>query len=237
MGKIRIALRRRPIHAATKSRAVSRTATAATSRRNTASPRGHASGPLMAKTTNTSSGKKMWTRISTPIHRPSGIDQPRIPTIVVVVAVGGSPVRFLPRISGRSWLSIILVIDARNRRILSLARAQRPTSDRLRETLFNVLAPRISGASFLDLYAGSGAVGIEAISRGASRVAFVERDPAAARVLRGNLESLHISEGFRVHAGSVKTFLQKRAADAGPKPDPNDIVFLDPPYDAADEYA
>jgi 16S rRNA (guanine966-N2)-methyltransferase len=113
----------------------------------------------------------------------------------------------------------------------------RPTSDRLRETLFNVLAPRISGASFLDLYAGSGAVGIEAISRGASRVAFVERDPAAARVLRGNLESLHISEGFRVHAGSVKTFLQKRAADAGPKPDPNDIVFLDPPYDAADEYA
>lgn len=113
----------------------------------------------------------------------------------------------------------------------------RPTSDRLRETLFNVLAPRISGAAFLDLYAGSGAVGIEAISRGASRVAFVERDPAAARVLRGNLESLHISEGFRVHAGSVKTFLQKRAADAGPKPDPNDIVFLDPPYDAADEYA
>jgi 16S rRNA (guanine966-N2)-methyltransferase len=113
----------------------------------------------------------------------------------------------------------------------------RPTSDRLRETLFNVLAPRISGASFLDLYAGSGAVGIEAISRGAARVAFVERDPAAARVLRGNLESLHISEGFRVHAGSVKTFLQKRAADAGPKPDPNDIVFLDPPYDAADEYA
>ena len=113
----------------------------------------------------------------------------------------------------------------------------RPTSDRLRETLFNVLAPRISGAAFLDLYAGSGAVGIEAISRGAARVAFVERDPAAARVLRGNLESLHISEGFRVHAGSVKTFLQKRAADAGPKPDPNDIVFLDPPYDAADEYA
>lgn len=113
----------------------------------------------------------------------------------------------------------------------------RPTSDRLRETLFNVLAPRISGAAFLDLYAGSGAVGIEAISRGAARVAFVERDPAAARVLRGNLESLHISEGFRVHAGSVKTFLQKRAADAGPKPDPNDLVFLDPPYDAADEYA
>ena len=112
----------------------------------------------------------------------------------------------------------------------------RPTSDRLRETLFNVLAPRISGAAFLDLYAGSGAVGIEAISRGASRVAFVERDPAAARVLRGNLESLHISEGFRVHAGSVKTFLQKRAADTSPKPDPNDIVFLDPPYDAADEY-
>ena len=57
--------------------------------------------------------------------------------------------------------------------------ATRPTSDRLRETLFNVLAPRIEGAVFLDLYAGSGAVGIEALSRGAAQVTFVERAPAA----------------------------------------------------------
>jgi 16S rRNA (guanine966-N2)-methyltransferase len=112
----------------------------------------------------------------------------------------------------------------------------RPTSDRLRETLFNVLAPRISGAAFLDLYAGSGAVGIEAISRGAARVAFVERDPAAAKVLRGNLERLHVAAGSRVHAGSVKTFLQKRSSVASPKPVLHKVVFLDPPWDAADEY-
>jgi 16S rRNA (guanine966-N2)-methyltransferase len=113
----------------------------------------------------------------------------------------------------------------------------RPTSDRLRETLFNVLAPRIGSAAFLDLYAGSGAVGIEAISRGASRVTFIERDPAAVRILRDNLEKLGITNGFRVHSGSVKVFLQKRIASAGPKPEPHDLVFLDPPYDAADEYA
>ena len=113
----------------------------------------------------------------------------------------------------------------------------RPTSDRLRETLFNVLAPRISGAAFLDLYAGSGAVGIEAISRGAGRVAFVERDPAALRVLRGNLERLGIAQGFRIHAGSVKVFLQKRHLNAGPKPERYEVVFLDPPYEATEEYA
>jgi 16S rRNA (guanine966-N2)-methyltransferase len=113
----------------------------------------------------------------------------------------------------------------------------RPTSDRLRETLFNVIAPRIGGASFLDLYAGSGAVGIEAISRGADRVTFVERDPSALKVLRANLERLRITDGFRINAGSVKVFLQKRSANAGPKPVPHDLVFLDPPYDAVEEYA
>jgi 16S rRNA (guanine966-N2)-methyltransferase len=115
--------------------------------------------------------------------------------------------------------------------------ATRPTSDRLRETLFNVLAPRISGVAFLDLYAGSGAVGIEAISRGAARVTFVERDPAAARILRANLERLQITDGFRVHAGSVKVFLEKRSSSSGPRPTPHEVLFLDPPYDASDEYA
>src|ERR1017187_9625575 len=78
--------------------------------------------------------------------------------------------------------------------------ATRPTSDRLRETLFNVLAPRIQGAAFLDLYAGSGAVGIEALSRGAARVEFVEQEPKALKVLHGNLERLGLSVGFRIHA-------------------------------------
>ena len=77
--------------------------------------------------------------------------------------------------------------------------ATRPTSDRLRETLFNVLAPRIQGARFLDLYAGSGAVGIEAASRGAERVVLVERAATALKVLRANLENLGI--GIEKKAG------------------------------------
>jgi len=113
--------------------------------------------------------------------------------------------------------------------------ATRPSSDRLRETLFNVLAPRIEGASFLDLYAGSGAVGIEALSRGAARVVFVERSPATLHVLRANLESLNLRSAARVHAVSVGAFLRRTTA-AGPKREQYEILFLDPPYDAADEY-
>ena len=107
----------------------------------------------------------------------------------------------------------------------------RPTSDRLRETLFNVLAPRIEGARFLDLYAGSGAVGIEALSRGAAGVVFVERAAGAVKVLRGNLGRLGLTAGFRIVAGSVGGFL--RGSDAARR---FDLVFLDPPYDAAGEY-
>src|SRR6266702_8452967 len=110
--------------------------------------------------------------------------------------------------------------------------ATRPTSDRLRETLFNVLAPRIKGAAVLDLYAGSGAVGIEALSRGAERVTFVERAPAALKVLRGNLSRLGLTRGFRIVAGGVGAFLRRPDAGAA-----FDLVFLDPPYDAEAEYA
>ncbi len=110
--------------------------------------------------------------------------------------------------------------------------ATRPSSDRLRETLFNVLAPRIEGARFLDLYAGSGAVGIEALSRGAADVVFVERAAPALKVLRANLARLGLTKGFSVVSGSVARFLLNPA----PSP-PFDLVFLDPPYDAADEYA
>jgi 16S rRNA (guanine(966)-N(2))-methyltransferase RsmD len=112
----------------------------------------------------------------------------------------------------------------------------RPTSDRLRETLFNVLAPRIGGAAFLDLYAGSGAIGLEALSRGVARIAFVERAPAALKVLNGNLERLGIGSGVRVHAKSVSAFLRS-AARPDQRPEKYEVVFLDPPYDAAEEYA
>jgi 16S rRNA G966 N2-methylase RsmD len=128
----------------------------------------------------------------------------------------------------------------------------RPTSDRLRETLFNVLAPRMEVAAFLDLYAGSGAVGLEALSRGAAHVTFVERVPVALKVLRRNLEQLGIESGFAVHAETVAKFL-RAAAKASAKPIPPEVakpgryevslpkqyevVFLDPPYDAAEEYA
>ncbi len=109
--------------------------------------------------------------------------------------------------------------------------ATRPTSGRLRETLFDVLGVRIRGAAFLDLYAGSGAVGIEALSRGAAQAAFVERARGALQVLRQNLARLGISGGVHVHAMSTAKFL--RAAEGT---HPFDVVFLDPPYQADGEY-
>jgi 16S rRNA (guanine966-N2)-methyltransferase len=122
----------------------------------------------------------------------------------------------------------------------------RPTSDRLRETLFNVLAPRVQdsvseGAAFLDLYAGSGAVGLEALSRGAARVAFVERAPAALKVLNENLARLGVTSGIRIHARSVSAFLRSASGSdsktADPKSEKYEVVFLDPPYDETREYA
>jgi 16S rRNA (guanine(966)-N(2))-methyltransferase RsmD len=112
--------------------------------------------------------------------------------------------------------------------------ATRPTSDRLRETLFNVLAPRIEGAAFLDLYAGSGAVGLEALSRGAARVTFVEREAKALSVLRGNIERLGVGSGFRVAARGVQAFLRDKPIETFDVV--YDLVYLDPPWDEAAEY-
>jgi 16S rRNA (guanine966-N2)-methyltransferase len=119
----------------------------------------------------------------------------------------------------------------RSRRLIApRGLATRPTSDRLRETLFNVLAPRIEGAVFTDLYAGSGAVGIEALSRGASMVYFVDQDAAAVAAIRANLAALAIRSGFKIESSSVSVALRRIA-------DPGSVVFLDPPYAAEEDYA
>ena len=108
----------------------------------------------------------------------------------------------------------------------------RPTSDRLRETLFNVLAPRIEGARFADLYAGSGAVGIEALSRGAEFCWFAEREPKAVSAIRANVAALKLQGGYAIEDRSVGKLLHSLVKNARAV----DIVFLDPPYEAGDEY-
>jgi 16S rRNA (guanine(966)-N(2))-methyltransferase RsmD len=113
----------------------------------------------------------------------------------------------------------------------------RPTSDRLRETLFNVLTSgnpsALQGSTWLDLFAGTGAVGIEALSRGAKEVYFVENSQAAADTIRANLRSLSISKGAHVIEDDLPSAFwrmerQKVAAD---------VVFIDPPYRMKDAYA
>jgi 16S rRNA (guanine966-N2)-methyltransferase len=101
----------------------------------------------------------------------------------------------------------------------------RPTSDRLRETLFNILAPRIDGARVLDGYAGTGAVGIEAISRGAAHVTFVERDQRAVALIDENLTACGVRGGYTIHRGDAATVLPGLGASAF------DLILLDPPYD------
>lgn len=118
--------------------------------------------------------------------------------------------------------------ELRSRRLKSVPGLDtRPTPDRLREALFNILAPHIEGAAFLDLYAGTGAVGIEALSRGARKALFVESGRAALRVLRENLQSLGLESRAEVRPGKAAALAG--ASDA-------DIVFLDPPYGLEHEY-
>ena len=102
----------------------------------------------------------------------------------------------------------------------------RPTSDKVREALFSILSTRVEGARFLELFAGTGAVGIEALSRGAERAVFVDGSAKAARIIRENLDSLGYREQAAVVAKDVLQFLKKTAAELGPF----DIVFVDPPY-------
>jgi len=118
--------------------------------------------------------------------------------------------------------------EFRSRRLKSLPGLEtRPTPDRLRETLFNVLATRIADSVFMDIYAGTGAVGIEALSRGARRSIFIEKNRRAAEVIHENLATLGLESRAEVFTSKAATVLERARAD---------IAFLDPPYEMAKEY-
>jgi 16S rRNA (guanine966-N2)-methyltransferase len=106
----------------------------------------------------------------------------------------------------------------------------RPTSDKLRETLFNILTPRIAGARVLDAYAGTGALGLEALSRGAAHVTFVERDRRAVSLIEENARVCGLKEGYTIANGD---FLASRPRFAGSF----DLILLDPPYDIGDVHS
>ena len=107
----------------------------------------------------------------------------------------------------------------------------RPTSDRLRETLFNVIAPRIEGARFLDLCAGSGAVGIEALSRGARQATFVDRSRKMCSLIKSNLDLCRIEEDENeVVQSEAHDYLKRVIGQQRTAWEPWDIVFFDPPY-------
>jgi len=105
----------------------------------------------------------------------------------------------------------------------------RPTSDKLKETLFNILGPGVEGATFLDGCAGMGGIGIEAISRGAAFVYFAEQSKKACHIIRGNLKSLEVEDGCRILEMDLIKALT--AIDR-----PLDIAFVDPPYEREDLY-
>jgi 16S rRNA (guanine966-N2)-methyltransferase len=122
----------------------------------------------------------------------------------------------------------VIAGEFRSRRLKTLdGLVLRPTPDRLRQALFNVLAPRIEGVTFLDAYAGSGSVGIEALSRGAAHAIFIEKHFSAVRVIRDNLAALGIDDRATVVQSGTSAALPKFEAD---------IYFLDPPYTAETEY-
>jgi 16S rRNA (guanine966-N2)-methyltransferase len=123
----------------------------------------------------------------------------------------------------------VIAGSARGLRLLAPGPATRPLADRVKETLFAILEPDLRGAAILDLFAGSGAAGIEALSRGATSATFVDRDATAARVIEDNLRRAHLSGG-RVERADVGGWL----ASHGRADEPFDIVIVDPPYaDAA----
>lgn len=123
----------------------------------------------------------------------------------------------------------VIAGEFRSRKLLSLPGLDtRPTPDKMRQTLFNILGPRVEGCVFVDAYAGTGAVGIEALSRGARQAVFIEKNFAAVEVIKKNLDAL----GLQARARVVKA----AAPTCGQEFQLADIVFADPPYTKEREY-
>ena len=124
----------------------------------------------------------------------------------------------------------VIAGTAKGTRLLAPGEGTRPFGDRVKQTLFAILEPDLRGATVLDLFAGSGAGGIEALSRGAARAVFVERDGTAARVIAENLSRARVADRGAVVRGDAIAYVAERAASDGPF----DLVLLDPPYAATD---
>lgn len=125
----------------------------------------------------------------------------------------------------------VIAGTARGIRLDAPGPGTRPLADRVKQTLFAILEPSLPGARFLDLFAGSGAAGIEALSRGAAAATFVERDAGAVAVIRANLARAHLDgTAVRVIRDDVPRWLRRGPGAEGPF----DLVVLDPPYDRTD---
>ena len=166
----------------------------------------------------------MCTRTSTPKSLPKGIEERSIDV----------DCRREQSLGIRLGKMRVIAGEFRSRRLETpRGMATRPTSDKLRETLFNVLGASVMGAKFVDLYAGSGAVGIEAISRGAEFVWFAEKAPPAVTAIRANLRALKIAGRYALEDRGVARLLGSLAKSSRGEVD---VMFLDPPYEAAEEY-
>ena len=121
----------------------------------------------------------------------------------------------------------VIAGSAKGMRLGRVPAGTRPLSDRAREGLFASLGADVSGAMCLDLFAGTGAVGIEALSRGAASCTFVDRSREAASAIRSNLQTTRLAEQAQVHAADVRTWLRRKGGIGSPY----DLVFCDPPYD------
>src|SRR5579859_621038 len=178
--------------------------------------------------------KVRWRRTSTPNRRPIGMDQ----LLMRFLLLSFYMLEYIDS-ADRRYMSMRVIAGKYGGRALRSMRGTdiRPTSDRLRETLFNVLTAgnpaALESCVWLDLFAGTGAVSIEALSRGAKQVYFVESSAPAAEVIRNNLQSLKIENGFKVLRAEVPHAFWRMEREHVAA----DVVFLDPPYRLQEAYA